>query len=266
MLSPRRSVALLLALALLAAGFGLGGSQYRTATGYAATTGTVETVVMDSYVEIGRPTLGGNRYYRPNVTYTYRVEGRTYTGRDVAFGTDVDTNQRDRAARVLSNYREGSSVTVRYDPADPGDAYLAQRFDFFPVGVLVALGLLLLGDALTPRTRWLRFVLSKIPLNQNERSPLSQPDTDDRVPDDPTRILDRTDAAPDDSDDDGDSAPDAPVNGRWAVVLWALCGLAALGTVGGYVAVSKPPHDMTAYATAIVTVVGFGRFAYRRAV
>ncbi|MBV0903806.1 DUF3592 domain-containing protein [Haloarcula salina] len=263
MLSPRRSVALLLALALLAAGIGLGGSQYRTATGYAATTGTVETVEMDSYAEIGRPTLGGNRYYRPNVTYTYRVEGRTYTGRDVAFGSDVDTNQRDRAARVLANYAEGSPVTVRYDPDDPGDAYLAQRFDFFPVGVLVALGLLLLGDALTPRTRWLRFVLSKIPLNQSERSPLSRTDTDDRVPDDPTRILDRTDAETGDSDGGG-SDPDAPVSGRWAVVLWALCGLAALGTVGGYLAVSRPPHDLTAYATAVVTVTGFGRFAYRR--
>ncbi|WP_424000892.1 DUF3592 domain-containing protein [Haloarcula salina] len=265
MLSPRRSVALLLALALLAAGTVLGVSQYRTATGYAATTGTVENAQMDSYAEISRPTLGGNRYYQPNVTYTYRVDGQTYTGRDIAFGTDVDTNQRDRAARVLSNYAEGSSVTVRYDPANPGDAYLAQRFDFFPVGVLVALGLLLFGDALTPRTRWLRFVLSKIPLNQNERDPFSRPDTDDRVPDDPTRILDRDDATSGESDG-GDSDPDAPVGGRWAVVLWTLCALAALGTVGGYLAVSKPPHDLTAYATAVVTVIGFGRFAYRRVV
>ncbi|WP_336336613.1 DUF3592 domain-containing protein [Haloarcula brevis] len=263
MLSPRRSVALLLALGLLAAGIGLGGSQYRTATGYAATTGTVEDARLDSYAELGRPTLGGNRYYRPNVTYTYRVDGRTYTGRDVAFGTDVDTNQRDRAARVVSNYDEGSSVTVHYDPDDPADAYLAQRFDFFPAGVLVALGLLLLGDALTPRTRWLRFVLSKIPLNQNERSPLSSPDTDERVPDDPTRILDRNDAASGGSNGD-DPDPDAPVGGRWAVALWALCGLAALGTVGGYLAVSNPPHDLTAYATAVVSVAGFGRFAYRR--
>jgi hypothetical protein len=56
------------------------------------------------------------------------------------------------------------------------------------------------------------------------------------------------------------------VGGRWAVVLWALRGLAALGTVGVYLAVSTPSHDLTAYATALVTVVGFGRFAYRRAV
>ncbi|GGK55668.1 DUF3592 domain-containing protein [Haloarcula sebkhae] len=263
MLSPRRSVALLLALALLASGTILGVSQYRTATSYAATTGTVESAQMDSYTEISRPTLGGNRNFRPNVTYTYRVEDRTYTGRDIAFGTDTDTNQRDRATRVLSNYDEGSSVTVRYDPDSPGVAYLAQRFDFFPAGVLIALGLLLLGDALTPRTRWLRFVLSKVPLNQTERGPLSTPDTDDGVPDDPTRILDRGDAAAGESEG-GDSDSDAPVGSRWAVVLWMLCGLAALGTVGIYLAVSKPPHDLTAYATAIVTVVGFGRFAYRR--
>lgn len=265
MLSPRRSVALLLTLALLAAGTVLGVSQYRTAAGYAATTGTVESAQMDSYAELSRPTLGGNRYYRPNVTYTYRVGGRTYTGRDIAFGTDVDTNQRDRAARVLSNYDEGSSVTVRYDLDDPADAYLAQRFDFFPVGVLVALGLLLFGDALTPRTRWLRFVLSKIPLNRDERGPFSPSDNTDGVPADPTRILDRTDA-PTDESDGGDSDPDAPVGGRWAVGLWALCGLAALGTVGVYLAVSQPPHDLTAYATAVATVIGFGCFAYRRVV
>ncbi|MFU1779821.1 DUF3592 domain-containing protein [Haloarcula japonica] len=263
MLSPRRSVALLLALALLASGTVLGVSQYSTATGYAATAGTVESVQMDSYTEISRPTLGGNRYFRPNVTYTYRIEGQTYTGHDIAFGTDTDTNQRDRATRVLSNYDDGSSVTVRYDPDAPGDAYLVQRFDFFPAGVLIALGLLLLGDALTPRTRWLRLVLSKIPLNQTERAPFSTPDTDNGVPDDPTQILDRDDTTVSESEG-SDSDPDAPVGGRWAIVLWMLCSLAALGTVGVYLAVSKPPHNLTAYATAIVTIMGFGRFAYHR--
>ncbi|KAA9399786.1 DUF3592 domain-containing protein [Haloarcula sp. CBA1130] len=258
MLSPRRSVALLFALALLTAGTGLAVSQYLTATGSDTTTGTVETVEMDSYTEIGRPTLGGNRYYQPNVTYTYRVDGQTYTGRDIAFGSDVDTNQRDRAARVLQNYAEGEPVTVYYDPTSPGDAYLVQRFDFFPAGVLVAFGLLLLGDALTPRTRWVRFVLSKIPLNQSERSPLEQSDAGDGVPDDPTRILDRDGTAPDESD-----SAAAPLDGRWAVVLWALCGLAALGTVATYLAVSRPPHDLIAYATVVVTVLGVGRFVYR---
>jgi len=257
-LSPRRSVALLLALALLTAGTGLAVSQYLTATGYDTATGTVETVEMDSYTEIGRPTLGGNQYYQPTVTYTYRVDGRTYTGSDIAFGSDVDTNQRDRAARVLQNYAEGEPVTVYYDPANPADAYLVQRFDFFPAGVLVAFGLLLLGDALTPRTRWVRFVLSKLPLNQSERGPFEQSNADDGVPDDPTRILDQEAPGNNSSEDD------APVGGRWAVVLWSLCGLAALGTVAAYLAVSRPPYDLLAYATAIVTVLGAGRFAYRR--
>ncbi|GCF14092.1 hypothetical protein Harman_20270 [Haloarcula mannanilytica] len=261
MLSPRRSVALLLALALLTTGTGLAVSQYLAATGYETTTGTVETVEMDSYAEIGRPTLGGNRYYQPNVTYTYRVDGRTYTGSDIAFGSDVDTNQRDRAARVLQHYAEAEPVTVYYDPDSPGDAYLVKRFDFFPAGVLVAFGLLLLGDALTPRTRWLRFVLSKIPLNRSERSPLEQSDADDGVPDDPTRILDQ-----ESPENDGPEDGAAPVSGRWAVVLWSLCGLAALGTVAAYLAVSRPPHDLIAYVTAIVIVLGAGRFTYRRVI
>ncbi|WP_336358477.1 DUF3592 domain-containing protein [Haloarcula sp. CGMCC 1.6347] len=262
MLSPRRSVALLLALALLATGTILGGSQYRTATGYATTTGTVEASEMDTYTEIGRPTLGGNQHYRPNVTYTYRVDGQAYTGRDIAFGSDIDTNRRDRAVQVLSNYDTGASVPVYYNPDSPGDAYLVQRFDFFPAGVLIAFGLLLLGDTLTPRTRWLRFVLSRIPLNRDERDPFSQSDTGGDVPDDPTRILDRDTADGGSKDATGDT--DAPTSGRWTVALWAVCGLASLGTVAVYLAVSRPPYDLTAYATALVTVIGFGRFAYRR--
>ncbi|MDS0219861.1 DUF3592 domain-containing protein [Haloarcula sp. S1AR25-5A] len=234
-----------------------------TGTGYDTTTGTVQTAEMDTYTEIGRLKLGGNQYYRPNVTYTYRVADRTYTGHDIAFGSDVDTNRRDRAARVLSNYDTGASVPVYYDPDSPRDAYLVQRFDFFPAGVLIALGLLLLGDALTPRTRWLRFVLSRIPLNRDEHDPFSPSESGDGVPDDPTRILDQDTA--DGEHEDATTDADAPVRGRLAVTLWAVCGLAALGTVTVYLAVSRPPHDLTAYATAIVTVIGFGRFAYRHA-
>jgi hypothetical protein len=34
--------------------------------------------------------------------------------------------------------------------------------------------------------------------------------------------------------------------------------------VAVYLVVSRPLHDLIAYAAAIVTALGFGRFAYRR--
>ncbi|MBV0924387.1 DUF3592 domain-containing protein [Halomicroarcula limicola] len=262
MLGPRRSVALLLAVALLLLGGWFAGQQYVAATTYERTAGTVQSAEMETSQRVGGGIrLGGDQYYRPNVTYSYRVEGRSYTGRNVALGGEVDTNARGRAAEVLNRYSTGEEITVHYDPDAPERAYLSRRFAFFPGGVLFAAGLLLLGDALTPRTRVIGFVLARIPLGPEGR----RSDGEERrhaVPDDPTAILDGR-GSPTSLSVSPEPVDAAPLTGRAAQAAWLAVGLGILATVVGFVAVSRPPYDETAIFTGVGAVLAFGRGAYQ---
>lgn len=260
MLGPRRSIALLLAVALLLLGGWFAGQQYVVATTYERTTGTVQSAEMKTTQHVGRIHLGGNRYYEPNVTYSYRVGGQNYTGRNVALGGEIDTNARSRATEVLDRYSAGERVTVYYDPDSPESAHLSRRFAFFPGGVLFAVGLLLLGDVLTPRTRVIGVVLSRIPLGPEGK----QSDSTERrhaVPDDPTAILDDRDSASLASA--SESTDSAPLTGRAAQAAWLAVGLGIFVTVVGFVIVSRPPYDETAIFTGVGAVLAFGRGAYQ---
>lgn len=61
--------------------------------------------------------------YRPEVTYTYTVGGRTFTGS--ALGVDeVEISSEDKARAHAARYAPGASVTVHYDPQAPDRAVL----------------------------------------------------------------------------------------------------------------------------------------------
>lgn len=61
--------------------------------------------------------------YRPQVEYTYTVDGHTYTG--TALGRDVvEVSSKEHAAEHAARYRPRAPVTVFYDPADPSQALL----------------------------------------------------------------------------------------------------------------------------------------------
>lgn len=68
--------------------------------------------------------LGGSDHHVRNfaeITYEYRVDGRTYRGQRIGIGEDLgDHGVESRLAR----YPVGAAVTVHYDPADPGQAVL----------------------------------------------------------------------------------------------------------------------------------------------
>jgi len=75
------------------------------------------------------------RYFEPRVRYAYTVEGKSYTGHRIspvkaAYGED-------HARRVVD--RLPDAVDVRYNPRDPGDAYLR------PTSLALALIVILVG-------------------------------------------------------------------------------------------------------------------------
>lgn len=61
--------------------------------------------------------------YRPEVTYTYTVGGRTFTGS--ALGLDaVEVSSERQAQAHAARYVPGAPVTVWYEPGNPGRAVL----------------------------------------------------------------------------------------------------------------------------------------------
>ncbi len=72
------------------------------------------------------------RYYEPRLTYSYTVDGKTYVGQRIGLVTAA--YDEGKARRIVSDFPE--SVTVHYNPRDPGDACL-QRPPF--VLALIAL-------------------------------------------------------------------------------------------------------------------------------
>ncbi len=61
--------------------------------------------------------------HRPEVTYTYTVDGKTYTG--TALGLDTVEVSNERMAREhAARYVPGAPVTVYYDPENPSRALL----------------------------------------------------------------------------------------------------------------------------------------------
>jgi hypothetical protein len=96
--------------------------------------------VIRSQMAVRRPPDGneiGTVTNVPAVTYSFSVEGVTYQGTRVSLG-EISGKY---AQEALARYPAGASVTVFYDPADPGDCVLEREA---PKGAVKGCGLPLL--------------------------------------------------------------------------------------------------------------------------
>lgn len=261
MLSPPRLLAVLVGATLLLSGGLLGTAQYAMLSGYESTTGTVERANIDIIpYEVFRPnattgSLGDQELYAPNVTYTYTVDGETYTGENVAPGTDMVMGDRGRLAGALGGVERGMR-TVYYHPDEPADAHLLPRLAFFPAGVLALCGLLVIADSLTPRARVVRLVTAWIPLDTLARLPGSDAAAAIDAAEDPTAILSarRVWAGID----------PAPFRGAAGTAVWLLCYLCITDLALAYFLLSSPPYDLSVTAALGVVVAGLARLGFSR--
>jgi hypothetical protein len=65
----------------------------------------------------------GDDTYRPEVTYEYSVQNRSYENYTIKFGENSYSSQR-QAEEIGARYPLGRQVAVYYDPADPGRSVL----------------------------------------------------------------------------------------------------------------------------------------------
>ncbi len=128
-----RLVAILfIAIPLVLMGFGIrqADEQRRRMTSYVATQGRV--VEPKPEVRVHTSTSGKQRSttYTPVVRYRYEVGGDVYRSERV-FAMSSSTS-RGKADALIAQYPVGRTVTVYYDPTDPGQAFLVRRWEFTP--------------------------------------------------------------------------------------------------------------------------------------
>lgn len=99
--------------------------RYRDSESWAAVPGQITTSNVTSH----RSSKGGTTY-GIFITYTYQVMGQSYQGNQFSFGSEgTRYGTRSKAEAMLSNYQIGSQATVYYDPNDPKQAVLEQKYD-----------------------------------------------------------------------------------------------------------------------------------------
>jgi hypothetical protein len=259
----RSSFAGFLILSTLVVGGVLVAQEYQQVATAETTTGTVQTAEIETYTRT-RPALWGQTEYEPNVSYTYTVDGTRYRSSEVYVGHYSSTNSGRRMATATADYTVGESVTVHYTPDDPDEAFLVPRYSFLPGYALVAFGVLLGGEYLTPGTWLLDFVRERFQRASDRGNPQSTR-RDDVGPTPPgwdetadAYEWETTDSATDESvtaSTESESAGGARFEGQAALAVWALAGLAVLGVVAHYLVFSVAPYSGLA---TVATVVGVG--------
>jgi hypothetical protein len=83
------------------------------------------------------------RYFEPRVSYSYSVEGKTYTGRRI--GPATAAYDEDKARRIVDELPD--AVDVHYNPRDPADAYLQPSSYGLAIIALLAGAVCLLAGA-----------------------------------------------------------------------------------------------------------------------
>ncbi len=84
--------------------------------------------------------------YTPEVVFEYTVEGLSFQGQRIAFGSEPSFSSHRKAEAFLAAYPEDRAIMVYYNPEDPSDAVLSQTMRSFIGGIIG--GLVLLATSL----------------------------------------------------------------------------------------------------------------------
>ncbi|NLV08299.1 DUF3592 domain-containing protein [Haloarcula rubripromontorii] len=138
-LSRKSTYLLILAVALA----GLGGYSYVQQGQAVNDAVTVQATVDNAHVE--RIDSRRSIDYEPEIEYTYRYRGETYTSDQVFPGPTIRTySDRSKAESIVRSYEPGTTVQAYVRPSAPGNAFLIRERTPWPTRAL-AIGGILLG-------------------------------------------------------------------------------------------------------------------------
>lgn len=80
---------------------------------------TAEGIVINSQVV-------GERALHPEIEYNYEVDGVVFEGKTnlSAPGFGTKANRRDQATKLVAQYSPGMTITIYFNPANPGESVL----------------------------------------------------------------------------------------------------------------------------------------------
>ena len=116
-----------------------------------ATWRAVPAVVQESHIDAVKGSKGGVSY-KPVVTYTYQVEGTSYTSSSVTILPE--SRSWGWAIGISQRYRPGAHATAYVDPGNPHKAFLVNEFSGIPL-LFVIFPLVFAGIA-SASIRWQR--------------------------------------------------------------------------------------------------------------
>ncbi len=111
---------------------------------------SVPGIIRSSTVASQRGSKGGTTY-KPEVTYSYTVDGTEYRGDLIAYGLKgSSSSSRSFAQYYDAKYPEGATVPVAYDPAHPQTSVLEpgvskRAFILVVFGAVFAMNALMFG-------------------------------------------------------------------------------------------------------------------------
>ncbi|HEX5756924.1 MAG TPA: DUF3592 domain-containing protein [Arenimonas sp.] len=82
------------------------------------------------------------------VRYRYQVGGRSYVGKRLKLGGELDTGSRERAEARLLPYPPGARVDVYYNPTKPADACLERDMEGLAFVFAIAAAFVVVGFVL----------------------------------------------------------------------------------------------------------------------
>lgn len=83
--------------------------------------------------------------YRPEILYSYQVNGVRYTADKSKTGTQVSSNLRSAAERAVQDYPAGRMIEVHYNPDNPADSAVDPSAGLIWLLYAVPIGLLTLA-------------------------------------------------------------------------------------------------------------------------
>lgn len=107
---------------------------------------TNATVVSSSVVSIFNK--NGNMAWTPSWTYSYTIDGRSYSAKNVSMAGAYDAHwysQKELAEHATSSRPDGSTVVAYYDPSNPQKSVLDRRTPGGTKGILASLASVVLG-------------------------------------------------------------------------------------------------------------------------
>lgn len=99
----------------------------RLARHWPVTTGTIATSGLERFRSAGTDRRRGQIMFKARISYTYGFDGVNYTGTVASLGGEVSSTS-DRAVQWwVKSYRDGQTVDVYVNPANPSESVLEPR-------------------------------------------------------------------------------------------------------------------------------------------